>query len=137
MPKLVLAAFVALVTAVGAGWFWGSAGRWDRDSALRTVELRSDLVEARSSVLDARLDLYNVNFGNASRHLEDTKGPLRRATDRLRAGGRENDARRLDPALARIDEAQQLANRLDQGANARAADAAQTISAFIATVGTP
>ena len=122
------------MVALGAGWVWGSSGRWDADRIIRAAQLRSDLFEARSSVLGARVDLYNLNFGEASRHFEDAKGLLRRAAERLNSAGRQEDAKRLDPALARIEEAQKMAGRLDQAANSRAADAEQTITAFITTV---
>ena len=122
-----------MMVALGAGWLWGSSGRWDADRIIRTAQLRSDLFEARSSVLGARVDLYNLNFGNASRQFEDAKGLLRRATERLKSAGREEDAKRLDSALAGIEEAQKMAGRLDQGANSRAADAEQTIAGVITT----
>ena len=131
--KLVLAVFVGLLVAIGAGWLWGASGRWDMNREVQAAELRSDLFEARSSVLAARVDLYNVNFGDASRHLEDAKGPLGHATARLKSAGRTDDVTRLDAALARIDEAQQLAGRLDQGANSRAADAVKAIDDVLGT----
>ena len=127
MPKLVAGVFLGLLVALGVGWFWGASGRWSAERALQAAELRGDLFEARSLVLAARVDLYNVNFGDASRHLSDAKGVLGHATERLKTSGRTEVAKRLDPALARIDEAQQLAGRLDQGANSRAAEAAKTI----------
>jgi hypothetical protein len=34
------------------------------------AELRDGLLEGRAAVLEARLDIYSVNFGEASRHLE-------------------------------------------------------------------
>ena len=132
--KLALGVFVALMVAFGTGWLWGSSGRWDADRIIRAAQLRSDLFEARGSVLGARVELYNLNFGNASRHFEDAKGLLRRAAERLNTAGQQEDAKRLDPALARLDEAQKLAGRLDQGANTRAADAEQTIAGVIMTV---
>ena len=89
--------------------------------------MRSDLFEARSAVLAARVDLYNVNFGNASRNLETAKGVLGRVSERLKNTGREEDAKRLEPALAELNEAQSLAGRFDQSANARAGTVAQTI----------
>ena len=60
--------------------------------------MRSDLFEARGSVPGARVELYNLNFGNASRHFEDAKGLLRRAAERLNTAGQQEDAKRLDPA---------------------------------------
>jgi hypothetical protein len=131
--KLVLGVFVALLVALLAGWLWGASGKWDLDRALQVSELRTDLLQARSSVLVARLDVYSVNFGDASRHLEDARGLLRRAGERLKSLGRPDDVKRLDLALVRIDEAQRLAGQLDQEANSRAAEAAQTIDAVLGT----
>ena len=131
--KLVLGVFVALLVALLAGWLWGASGKWDLDRALRVSELRTDLLQARSSVLVARLDVYSVNFGDASRHLEDARGLLRRAGERLKSLGRPDDVKRLDLALVRIDEAQRLAGQLDQEANSRAAEAAQTIDDVLRT----
>ena len=133
MTKIALAMFVALLVALLAGWLWGASGKWDLDRALQASELRIDLLEARSSVLDARLDLYNVNFGDASRHLESARTLLGRAGERLKNLGRQDDVKRLDLALVRIDEAQQLAGQLDQGANSRAAEAAKTIQDVLGT----
>jgi hypothetical protein len=134
MMKLGLAVGVALLVALGVGWLWGASGRWDVDRVVQAAELRSDLFEARSSVFAARVDLYNVNFGDAKGHLEEATGLLRHAMKRLSDAGRNEDAKRLEPALARIDEAQRLAGRLDPGANSRAADAAKTIDDVLGTV---
>ena len=133
MTKIVLGVFVALLVALLGGWLWGASGKWDLDRALQASELRSELLEARSSVLDARLNLFDVNFGDASRHLEDARRLLRRAGERLKSVGRQDDATRLDLALARIDEAQRLAGQLDQGANSRAAEAAKAIEDVLGT----
>ena len=122
-----LAAVVGILVAFGAGWFLGSSGQSELYLSAQAAELRSDLFEARSSVLAARVDLYNVNFGNASRNLESAKRIVSRASERLKTSGREEEAKRLDPALTQLDEAQALAGRFDQGANARAGNAAQTI----------
>jgi hypothetical protein len=77
------------------------------------------------------VDLYNINFGNASRHLEDAKESLRRAAGRLAAAERTADAPQVDAALVQLEAAQQMAGRQDQGANARAAAAAQTIEGVL------
>jgi len=126
--KLVLGVCVGILAAFGAGWLLGSSGRGSSERALQAVELRSDLLQARSLALAARVDLYNVNFGDASRHLEDAKGSLRRAAERLKAEGRTADVTRIEAASTLLDEAQKMAVRLDQGANARAAAAAQAIA---------
>ena len=131
--KLVLGVFVALVVVLLGGWFWGASGRGNLNRALQASELRTDLLEGRSSVLTARLDLYRVNFGDASRHLEDARGALRRAEEQLKGLGRQDDVKRLGPALTRIDEAQRLAGQLDQDANSRAAEAVTTIDDVLGT----
>jgi hypothetical protein len=132
MPKLVAGVVLGLLVAFGVGWFWGASGRWNADKVVQAAELRSDLFEARSLVLAARVDLYNTNFGEARRHLQDALAPLGHAMERLKSGGRAEAAKKLDAAAARIAEAQQLAGRLDLGANSRAADAAKTIDNVLA-----
>jgi hypothetical protein len=127
MMKLILGIGVALLVALGAGWVWGASGRSDITRALRIAELRGGLLEGRAAVLDARLDIYSVNFGDASRHLEAARTTLRATDARLNDLGRREDATRLKAAVTRIDEAQRMAGQLNQNANALAADAAKTI----------
>jgi hypothetical protein len=131
--KLVLGVVVAVLVAGLGGWFWGISGTRVVDRALQASELRSDLLEARSSVLTARLDVYSVNFGESSRHLEDARTQLRRAEARLKSLGRQDDLTRLAPAFTGIDEAQRLAGQMDQTANARAAEAARIIDDVLGT----
>jgi hypothetical protein len=126
--KRILGIGVALLVALGVGWAWGASGRSDVNRALRIAELRAGLLEGRAAVLDARLDIYSVNFGDASRHLEAARRALRAADARLIGLGRQEDATRLKLALTRIDEAQRMAGQLNQDANALAADAAKTIN---------
>ena len=126
--KLILGTGLGLLVALGAGWAWGAWGRSDISRALRIAEVRDGLLEGRAAVLDARLDVYSVNFGEASRHLEAARTVLRAADARLMGLGREEDAKRLRIALTRIDEAQRMAGQLNQDANALAADAAKTIN---------
>jgi len=59
-------------------------------------------------VLDPRLDIYSVNFGDASRRLEAARSALRAAA-RLNSLDRQGDAKQLELALTRIDEAQRSA----------------------------
>ena len=126
--KRALGIGMALLVTLGAGWVWGASAGWATARALRATELRADLLGGRAAVLDARLDIYSVNFGEASRHFEAARVALRSAAVRLQALDRQQDASRVATALARIDEAQQLAGQLNQDANARAAEAAKTIS---------
>ena len=130
--KLGLGILVGLLVALSAAWLWGASGKRDLQRALDAAELRNDLLAARGAVLSARVDLYINNFGDASRDFEAARASLRRAGDRLKTLGRDEDVKRLAVALARIDEAQQLAGKLDQTANARAADAARPIDEMVA-----
>lgn len=125
--KLILGIGLALLVAVSVGWVVGASGRSNSDRALQIADLRAELLEGRAAVLDARLDIYSVNFGNASRHLEAARTALRAANERLVSLRRTEDAKSLEAALTRIDEAQRAAGQLNQNANALAADAAQTI----------
>jgi hypothetical protein len=126
--KRILGIGVVLLVALGAGWVWGASGRSDRNRALRIAELRDGLLEGRAAVLDARLDIYSVNFGEASRHFEAARSALHASVARLNDLDRQADAKRLELALTRIDEAQRMAGQLNQDANALAADAAKTIN---------
>jgi hypothetical protein len=127
MMKLILGIGLALLVALGVGWAWGAYGRSEITDALRIAELREGLLAGRAAVLDARLDIYSVNFGEASRHLEAARSALRAADARLTGLGRQEDAKHLAIALTRIDEAQRMAGQLNQDANALAADAAKAI----------
>jgi hypothetical protein len=126
--KLVLGIAVGLAVALLAGWIWGASGRSDMARALQTSELRGELLGARAAVLDARVAIYSVNFGEASRHLEDARGLLSRADERLKSLGRDDEVRQVQTALASIDDAQRMAGKLDQSANSRAGEAAQMVA---------
>ena len=96
--------------------------------ALQSSVLRGELLDARAAVLDARLDIYSVNFGEASRHFETARSGVRAAKERLNGLGRQDDVKRLELAFIRIDEAQRLTGQLNQDANARAGEAAKAIA---------
>ena len=127
-PKLVLGIAGGLAVALLAGWIWGTLGRSEMAAALQTAELRSELLGARASVLDARVAIYSVNFGEASGHLENARGLLARANDRLGRLGREDTVVQLQTALMSIENAQRMAGKLDQDANSRAGEAAKILA---------
>jgi hypothetical protein len=127
----VLGVAAGLAVALLAGWIWGRSGRSDMARALETSELRGELLGARAATLDARVAVYSVNFGEASRHLEGARGLLARAHDRLRSLGRDDEVRQAQTALADIDDAQRMAGKLDQNANSRAGEAAQMIAGVL------
>jgi hypothetical protein len=128
MTKLVVGIAGGVVVALLAGWIWGRSGQSDMTGALQASELRSELLGARAAVLDARVAIYAVNFGEGSRHLEGAKGLLGRGSERLKTLGRDDEVKHVQTALASIDDAQRLAGKLDQSANSRAGDAARAIA---------
>jgi hypothetical protein len=121
--KVVLVMLAALALAVLGGWLWGSTGRWGAEEALTKAGAGLQLANARGNMLAARVSLFEVNFGDASRSLESARADLVTAADAFDRLGLRSEAAAAREVAARIDEAQQLAGRLDQTANARLADA--------------
>ena len=128
MVKLVLGIAGGLLVALFAGWIWGTSGQSDAVGALETAELRGELLGARAAILDARVAIYSVNFGEASGHLENARGLLRRAEERFKRLGRDDEVKQVQAALTTIDDAQRMAGKLDQSANSRAGDAAKMLA---------
>ncbi len=118
---------VALLVCLGLGYAWGSSGRRVLESALAQSRQQLDLAEARGALLDARVSLYNNNFGDASRRFEDAKEPLRKVRARYQDERQSEAAANIDAALTHLEEAQRLAGRLDPSANARAGEALEAI----------
>jgi hypothetical protein len=123
----VLAGFAALVVALGVGYAMGGSGRFTLQNALDDVRGRLDLADARVHLLEARVSLYNVNFGDASRHFEEAKAPLRRVRERYQNIGKNAAAGSIAAALEQIEEAQRFTGKLDLAANAKANDALEAI----------
>jgi hypothetical protein len=130
--KLILGVAVAMILAVLAGWSWATWSHSDTAGVLQTAELHGELLGARAAVLDARVAIYSVNFGEASAHLENARGLLQRADERLAGLGRAEEAPQMKAALATIDDAQRMAGKLDPNANTRAGDAARVLADIIA-----
>ena len=125
--KLLISAIVGVLVTLGAGFVWGASGRFSIQNALDETKQRLDLAQARGALLEARVSLYNVNFGDAGRHFEEAKGPLRSARDRYQQIGKNAAAGSLTAALEHIEEGQRLAGSLDQAANNKANDALEAI----------
>ena len=125
--KLALTGLVLLIVVLGLGFAWGASGRTAAQDALDGLHQQLDVAQARGAILDARVSLYNVNFGEAQRQLEEARTPLTRARDRAQKDGKRAAADAFSNALAKIQEAQGLAAKLDQGANSRAGDALRAI----------
>jgi len=125
--RILLTIAVALVVCLGLGYAWGASGRTVIESALHDSRQQLDLAEARGALLDARVSLYNNNFGDASRRFEDAKEPLRRVKARYQEERQSESASSVDAALIHVDEAQRLAGKLDPSSNARAGEALEAI----------
>ena len=125
--KLTVKGFIALLAvlllAVLGGWIWGRADRSHTDDALAQAGVGLHLATARAHMLEARVDLFEVNFGNASRHLEAARADLKTAAQSFDRLGRTSGAEAVRHALALVDDAQQMAGKLDQTANATLAEA--------------
>lgn len=135
--KAGLIVIAVVLVALLAGFLWGASGKSTLDRALERSELRNELLQARSAALDARIAVYNTNFGEASGHLEDARSITGRAVQRLDSLGRDDDMKQLQSALGSIEEAQRLAAKLDLAANARAGEAAKAIQAVLETTARP
>src|SRR5262245_46447248 len=101
--KLVLYAGIALLVCLGMGYVWGASGRGAIQTALDDVRQQLDVAEARGHILDARVSLYNINFGDASRHFEEAKSPLRRVKERFQSARQSDEAGRIDAALKTVE----------------------------------
>ena len=133
MMRRILGIGVALLVALGAGWVWGASTGRTAIAHSGSLSYAPVLLEGRVAVLDARLDIYSVNFGEASRHLEAARSALRAAEARLNSLDREANTKPLELALAKIDEAQRMAGQLNQDANALAAAASKAINDVLDT----
>ncbi|MEO7271905.1 MAG: hypothetical protein ABIX28_17875 [Vicinamibacterales bacterium] len=125
--RLALIVVVVFIVTLGLGYAWGASGRFTLSAALDDSRQLLDLAEARGHLLDARVSLYNVNFGDASREFEEAKAPLRRAQDRYQQAGKSAAANGIAAAVEHAAEGQRLASKLDQSANTKAADALEAI----------
>ncbi|HEY8550987.1 MAG TPA: hypothetical protein VIL35_13605 [Vicinamibacterales bacterium] len=132
--KLAGYAALALVVAFGLGWAFGRSGTSEIRDELATRRLRMMLVEARAQILDAQVNLYTANFGNASRHLEYARPSLAAAAAELRDQRQTQQAERITQALQALSQAQELAVKLNQDANSRAGEAARLIGEVLASV---
>jgi hypothetical protein len=128
----VIAAVAAAVSLVALlAFFYGRSGASVDQAVLANAQLRLQLVEARAQVLDGRVSVYLVNFGDAGRHFAFAKGPLSAARATLSGRSQTALVGQLDQAAKEIDAAQELASRLSQDANSRAAEAARLLNDVI------
>jgi hypothetical protein len=135
MPRYVrlgLIGLAILIVILGIGFVWGSSGRGEIQTALDDAREQLDVAEARGHILDARVSLYNMNFGDASRRYEEAKVPLRRIRQRYVDDGRDDAVRSVSAALEHVEEAQRLAGKLDPASNSKAGEALEAIKVAVA-----
>ena len=120
---------IAAVVIFGAGWLVGSSGRSTADQDRRVFEERADFSAARALILDGRVSLFLVNFGDASRRFEEARAIVERAQGRLRESGQAERAGRLEIVLTQLREAQRLSSSLDASAQNAAAEALRALDA--------
>jgi hypothetical protein len=125
--RLVLIAAIGVLVVLGLGYAWGASGRGTMQTALDEAHQRLDIADARGLVLDARVSLYNMNFGDASRRFEEAKDPIRRIRQRFVDAGSTDAVRSISAALEHLEEAQRLAGKLDPAANSKAGEALEAI----------
>ena len=130
--KMTLKALAGLLLALGlavlGGWVWGSLGRWSAEDALRLSGTRLHRVGAQASLLRARVNLFENNFGDAGQNLTAARADLLTVAQSLEQGGQAEAAGRLRAAITKIGEGIDLAARLDLAANARAAEALRLLT---------
>ncbi|NQW04753.1 MAG: hypothetical protein HQ485_12085 [Acidobacteria bacterium] len=129
-PKSI--AWISLVVIVAAlsGWVWGASGRSEIDRDRRAAEQRADLLEARALILDGQVQIFLVNFGEASRRFESAIGAVERVQTTLRETGQAERAGRLEIPLTHLRDAQRLAASLDPSARNSAEEALQALASM-------
>lgn len=125
--KVVLWGVVAALVVLAVGWLWGASGRWDAEASNRDAQLRLRIADARGALALARVDLFELNYGQASRHLQLARDALADASSRFDAAGQKAAGDGVRQALARTGEAQQLAASVNTAANERAAEALKAL----------
>lgn len=117
------ALIVALLAGYLYGWWDSSTFAQQRDRAM----LRLHLSQATALVLDARVNVYTTNFGNASQQLERAKRYLAGARPLLQRQGSRDQIPNLDQAVKLIEQAQALTRKFNQDANSQAEQAVELL----------
>lgn len=129
--KLIGAALIALFIAFGSGWVVGRRGQSALEETIVATTLRADGSEARARLLDGRVSLFLINFGDASRQFEQAAVTVERLQAAIRERGDAERAGRLTVVLAHIKDAQRLAALLDATAQNAAIDALAALGSVL------
>jgi hypothetical protein len=114
--KLLAAVLVALALAVLGGWMWGARGTSAAQAALAESAVHQHAALVRIHLLQARVDLFQLNFGNTSRSLDAARADLVTLDGAL--AQRQNTAglEAVKSATAMVADAQKQVSHLDQNA---------------------
>ncbi len=131
MSLKFLSWIAAVIVAAGlSGWIYGASGRSNVDQARRDAVQRANLMEARALILDGQVQIFLVNFGDASRRYEAARVVIERMQTAFREVGQAERAGRLEIPLSSLRDAQRLASSLDGGARNSGDEALKALMAF-------
>jgi hypothetical protein len=125
--RLALYGALAVLVVFVTGWLVGWSGSRDAGSRLAAVELRLDLAEARAAIATARVDLFELNFGESVRRLDEGRRALEAAAARVREDGPREMEEPVQQAITSTTAAHQLAGRMEQAAGSKAAEALRAL----------
>ena len=123
---------LGVAVVFGLGWYVGASGRGAIEQERRAATGRAEFAEARAAVLDARVNLYQTNFGQANQLFESARVAIVAAQARLRQSGDPEQAGQLELAVSHLREAQRLSLTLDAAAHVPADQALRVIDAVSA-----
>ena len=132
--QLAGSCLVVVLIAVFVGWFWGAWGTSSRERELRQIELRLALTEARSRILEAQIDLSNLNHGRARLRLGTAKSHLEWVRSQFRRRSLKDLVDHLTVALAYVAEAQVMVIQGDLGASDRVLRAIGAIDVVLGVI---
>jgi hypothetical protein len=117
---MVGAVALALLIAVAGGWVWGRSGRSALSRQVAASDLRLRLTDAKSRILGARVDLYNLNFGAAAQNFEGAHAVVGSILATYEPAGTTARAGHLKTVQAELDEARKIAGQMRQDAHVQA-----------------
>lgn len=121
---------MTVLVAALAGWILGASGRSEIDQERRAAVQRADLLEAKAAILDGQVQIFLVNFGEASRRFGLAQEAIARVQTALRETGQAERAGRLEIPLSHLKDAQRLAGLLDPSARSAAEEALQALGSI-------
>ena len=125
--KVVGGIILALFVSFGIGWLSGASGRSTAEQESARIDERAQFAEARALILEGRVSLFLVNFGDASKRFDEARTLVEKIQSRLREAGQTERAGRLEIALSSLRDAQRLAVSLDSSAQNAAAEALKVL----------